>query len=430
MLYPMKFLPLYKDKIWGGNKIKDLGFNYAPLPNCGELWALSAVEGNESIIANGFLAENSLAEALEIYMGELIGEANYDRFGNQFPLLIKVIDANDRLSIQVHPDDTLAQQRGMDMGKTEMWYILQAEEGSTIVDGFTAKVTPEEYQNLLAQGKLEDILHVEHPQQGDVFFIPAGRVHALGKGLLLAEIQQTSDCTYRIYDYNRRDAQGNLRQLHTAEALDAIDFSPLADGKTHYNYRDNATVPLAECPYFTTNLLSLTEPMRKDFASLDSFVVYLCTEGVATVECLDTRVSIHAGECVLVPAVADTVDIYGQGAKLLEVYVDPELYDGELRHRSEISWLERFIGEADPDDYDIEDFDEYDDFDDNDDDNDNDNENDNCGCGHHHHEDNCGCGHHHHEDDCGCGHHHHEDDCGCGHHHHDDHCGCGHHHDN
>mgnify|MGYP004442899589 CR=1 FL=1 len=217
MLYPMKFLPLYKDKIWGGNKIKDLGFNYAPLPNCGELWALSAVEGNESIIANGFLAENSLAEALEIYMGELIGEANYDRFGNQFPLLIKVIDANDRLSIQVHPDDTLAQQRGMDMGKTEMWYILQAEEGSTIVDGFTAKVTPEEYQNLLAQGKLEDILHVEHPQQGDVFFIPAGRVHALGKGLLLAEIQQTSDCTYRIYDYNRRDAQGNLRQLHTAE---------------------------------------------------------------------------------------------------------------------------------------------------------------------------------------------------------------------
>ena len=363
-LYPMKFLPLFKNKIWGGNKIKDLGFDYSPLPNCGELWALSCVEGNESVIANGFLAENTLSDALELYMGELIGERNYDRFGNEFPLLVKIIDANDRLSIQVHPDDQLAQERGMENGKTEMWYIMKADEGAEIVDGFSSSLTRQEYQKFLDLGKLENILHIEKAQKGDVFFIPAGRVHALGKGLLLAEIQQTSDCTYRIYDYNRPDADGKLRQLHTQEALDAIDFSELRDGKNHYEYRENGTAKLAECPYFTTNLVSLTEPMRKNFAELDSFVIYLCTEGIAAVKCLDHIVPIHAGECVLVPAVAEEVELYalnpegdelkelfGNGAKLLEVYIDPEQYKGEVRHRSEISWVERFIGEGNPDDY-------------------------------------------------------------------------------
>lgn len=364
MLYPMKFMPLFKNKIWGGNKIKELGFNYEPLPNCGELWSLSAVPGNESVIANGFLAENTLSEALEIYMGELVGEANYDRFGNEFPLLIKVIDANDRLSIQVHPDDELAQERGMDCGKTEMWYIMQAEKDSTIVDGFSQEVTPEAYKKILELGKLEDILHVEHPQKGDVFFIPAGRVHALGKGLLLAEIQQTSDCTYRIYDYNRKDSDGKLRDLHTAEALAAIDFHTTVDGKNHYQYKENSTVQLAECPYFTTNMIALKDAMRKDFSKLDSFVIYLCTEGMAAVKCLDSIVAIHAGECVLVPAVADMVEIYpidehgdlidpaaADSVKVLEVYIDPSQYKGEARHRNEISWMERFIGESDPDEY-------------------------------------------------------------------------------
>lgn len=443
-LYPMKFMPLFKNKIWGGNKIKDLGFNYDPLPNCGELWALSCVEGNESVIANGFLAENTLTEALEIYMGELIGEANYNRFGNEFPLLIKIIDANDKLSIQVHPDDALAQERGMDMGKTEMWYIIEADKDSTIVDGFSKQITPGEYQKFLDLGKLESILHVEHPQKGDCFFIPAGRVHALGKGLLLAEIQQSSDTTYRIYDYNRKDSDGKLRELHTAEALKAMDFSELRDGKTHYEYKENSTVQLAECPYFTTNLISLNEPIRKDFSQLDSFVIYLCTEGIAAIKCLNTIVPLHAGECVLVPAVADKVEIhaleesqiFGNGAKLLEVYVDPTQYKGEVRHRDELSWVERFIGEADPDEFiDDEEYDEafgaieyYDEEEDHDCD---------CGCHHHHdeecscghhHDEECGCSHHHHHDhDCGCEHHHHED-CGCGHHHHEEECGCGHHH--
>lgn len=346
-LYPMKFMPLYKNKVWGGNKIKTLGFDYSPLPNCGEMWALSAVKDNESVITNGFLADNTLNEALEIYMGDLLGDRNYQHFGNDFPLLIKIIDANDRLSIQVHPDNKLARQRGMENGKTEMWYIMEAEKGAEIVDGFQKEVSRDEYQHFLALGKLESLLHVEHPEQGDVFFIPAGRVHALGKGLLLAEIQQSSDTTYRIYDYNRPDANGQLRQLHTAEALDAINFAPTADGRSHYNYRPNSTVQLAQCPYFTTNLIAIDKPLKKDFSSLDSFVVYLCVDGIAAVKCLDTICPIHAGECVLVPAVADIVELHCKdNAKLLEVYVDPQQWDGDesVNHFHDNDWAARFEG--------------------------------------------------------------------------------------
>jgi mannose-6-phosphate isomerase len=410
-LYPMKFLPLYKNKVWGGNKIESLGFDYSPLPNCGEMWALSGVEDNESVISNGFLANNNLSEALEIYMGELLGERNYLRFGNEFPVLIKVIDANDKLSIQVHPDNKLARARGMENGKTEMWYIMQAEKGAEIVDGFNTDITKEEYRKFLKMGHLEDILHVEHPEAGDVFFIPAGRVHALGKGLLLAEIQQTSDCTYRIYDYNRPDANGKLRELHTSEALDAIDFSPLQDGKKHYTYQQDKTVPLAECPYFTTNLISLTRSIRKDFSQLDSFVVYLCTRGVAAVKALGQIVPFHAGECVLVPAVADDVELHCEdSATLLEVYIDPkDDKDEDLRHRGDMDWSARYIGNKNPDDF----IDEMDDMTMNDI-LDEEEEEDHCDCDHDH----CDCD----DEHCDCHHEHPHDDA-------DDHeCHCGHHH--
>lgn len=348
-LYPLKFHPIFKDKVWGGNKIKSLGFTY-DLPNCGELWSLSSVPGDESVVSDGFLADNTLTEVLEIYMGELVGERNYQRFGTQFPILIKVIDSNDRLSIQVHPDDRLAQERGMEMGKTEMWYILQAEPGAEIVDGFQKQVTPDEYQHYLALDKVESLLHIEHPQPGDMFFIPAGRVHALGRGLLLAEIQQTSDCTYRIYDYNRPGLDGKPRQLHTAEALAAIDFSELHDGKTHYHYQENKTLQLAECPYFTTNLISLTKPLRKDFSSLDSFVVYLCTEGIAAVKSMGTITPFHAGEAILIPAVAEEVELFSEGpAKLLEVYIDNDRYPDEpLRHAADHDLMVSYLGQEDP----------------------------------------------------------------------------------
>ena len=347
----MKFMPLFKNKVWGGNKISTLGFDYSPLPNCGELWCLSGVIGNESVITNGFLAENDINEVLETYMGELIGEQNFNHFGTEFPLLLKIIDANDDLSIQVHPDDRLARERGMENGKTEMWYIMEAEPGAQIVDGFSQAVTKEEYQQFLQLGKLESILHIERPQAGDMFFIPAGRVHALGKGLLLAEIQQNSDCTYRIYDYNRPDTNGKLRELHTAEALDAIDFSELKDGKTHYTYRENSTTRLAECPYFTTNLIPLTKPLKKDFHKLDSFVIYLCVDGIAAVKSMEEIVPIHAGECVLVPAVADTVELFSEGpAKLLEVYIDPEQWTDKESHNhaTDRDWLAQFVGGTGP----------------------------------------------------------------------------------
>lgn len=325
-LYPLKFLPLFKNVIWGGNKLKGYGFDYAPLPNCGELWALSSVEGRESVIANGFLAENTLNEAIEVYMGDLVGDKVYDRFGTEFPLLLKVIDAAADLSIQVHPDDALAQRRGMPCGKTEMWYVMEADPGARLISGFRHDTTPEEYQESLAAGRLEELLHSEKPQAGDVYFIPAGRVHALGKGLMVAEIQQTSDCTYRLYDYNRRDTDGNLRQLHTAEAMEAIDFSGMKGyANTHYQARLNEVTMLVDCPYFTTRLISIDTPIRKNLEEVETFVIYFCVEGIVAVKAMDTIVPLHAGECVLVPAVADSVELFSEGyAKLLEVTIDED----------------------------------------------------------------------------------------------------------
>ena len=222
-----------------------------------------------------------------------------------------------------------------------MWYILEADEGATIVDGFEQEVTSDEYRQFLESGHLERILHLEYPQPGDMFFIPAGRVHAIGKGVLLAEIQQNSECTYRIYDYNRPDVDGKMRELHTAEALEAIDFSATTDGKTHYTYRENSTTQLAQCPYFTTNLIPLTQPMRKDFSHLDSFVLYLCVDGIAAVKSLGTVAPLHMGECVLVPAVADTVELFPEGrAKLLEVYIDPAQWTDTTRsHIHDNDWI-------------------------------------------------------------------------------------------
>lgn len=340
----MKFLPLYKNKVWGGNKIATLGFDYRPLENCGEMWILSGLKDNESVVADGPLAENNLNEILEVYMGDLVGEKNYEHYGNDFPLLIKVIDACDKLSIQVHPDDKLAQERGMSGGKSEMWYVMEAEKGAEIIDGFDEVVPREMIAEYAASGHLEKKLHVEHPQNGDVYYLPAGRVHALGKGLLIAEIQQPSDCTYRLYDYNRPDKDGNLRQLHIAEALDAIDYTTVKSPRTDYEYRKNETVEVVNTPHFVTSLIMLDKPMRKDFRELDSFVVYFCVEGIAAVKSMERIVPMHAGECVLVPAVADEVELFSQGeTKLLEIYIDAAQYSGPNRSEG-FDWLAQFVG--------------------------------------------------------------------------------------
>ncbi|HNX54471.1 MAG TPA: mannose-6-phosphate isomerase [Prolixibacteraceae bacterium] len=324
-LYPLKFAPIYKDKIWGGDKIKSiLDKDYGNLPNCGESWELSGVEGNVSVVTNGYLAGNDLNELIEIYMGDLVGENIYEHFGNEFPLLIKFIDANDDLSIQVHPDDEMAAERHNSYGKTEMWYVIQADKGAKLQSGFNQEVDQDLYLEKLEAVQLPDILNFEEVTSGDVFFIPAGRVHAIGKGILLAEIQQTSDITYRIYDYDRRDDKGNTRELHTDLALDAIDYTVFPEYKSKYDTKVNESVELASCKYFTTNVLELNRSVEKDYNKLDSFVVYICLDGEVSIETEAGNESVKLGETILLPAAIESVTLkpLSDKAKLLEVYIE------------------------------------------------------------------------------------------------------------
>lgn len=322
-LYPLKFKPIFKDKIWGGKKIKTvLKKDFSPLPNCGEVWVLSGVEGNQTLIENGFLAGNELNEIVEVFMGDLVGDKIYQKFGAEFPILIKFIDANDWLSIQVHPDDELAEKRHNNLGKTEMWYILDAEEGAELISGFSKKVDTDGYQKHLNNKTLKNILNFEKVKKGDVFYIPSGRVHALGPGILLTEIQQTSDVTYRIYDWDRIDESGMTREIHTEQALDAIDFKVYDNYKTDYNPKTNKTVKLIESPYFNTNLVHLTKPLKKDYSELDSFVIYICAEGKYELRYEEGTVNIEKGEALLLPAIFEQVEIYPKAeAKILEVYM-------------------------------------------------------------------------------------------------------------
>jgi mannose-6-phosphate isomerase len=325
-LYPLKFKPIFKDKIWGGQKINTvLKKQFKPLPNCGEVWVLSGVGENQSVVENGFLEGNELNELVEVYLGDLVGDSIYEKFGNEFPILIKFIDANDWLSVQVHPDDKLALKRHNCSGKTEMWYILDAEDDSELISGFRVKVDKNSYQKHLKDKTLKNIMNFEKVQKGDVFYIPAGRVHALGPGILLAEIQQTSDVTYRIYDWDRIDKAGMMRELHTEFALDALDFSIHDNYKTKYTSKQNETVKLVASPYFTTGLIELNRALQKDYSELDSFVVYVCAEGSFELHHEQINYPVNLGEAILIPAIIEKVDIFPQpSAKILEVYMIPE----------------------------------------------------------------------------------------------------------
>lgn len=325
-LYPLKFSPVLKDKIWGGNKIKSvLGIDFAPLPNCGEAWVLSGVDGNQTGIVNGFLAGNDLNELVEVYMGDLVGDKVYERFGDEFPILVKFIDAADYLSIQVHPDDELAAKRNIGYGKSEMWYIIDADPGAELISGFSKKVDQQTYLKHLNDKSLKQILNAEKVAAGDVFYMPAGRVHALGPGIFLAEIQQTSDTTYRIYDWDRVDSEGKSRELHIEEALDAIDFNVYDDYKSQYQPKQNGTATLVNSPFFTTSLIQLDQALAKDYSELDSFVIYVCVGGSVTIVHdgeTEPQVTISQGEAILLPASIDRVDIIpSSDSKLLEVYI-------------------------------------------------------------------------------------------------------------
>lgn len=324
-LYPLKFRPIYKERIWGGSKLPDLLNKKYTLDRCGESWEISAVQDDISVVSDGFLKGNNLEELIEVYMDELVGEKIYDRFGTEFPLLIKYIDANDRLSIQVHPNDEMSKERHGAFGKTEMWYVVQAEEGSELISGFNRTIDRDSYLIALENDKLENLMQFDPARAGDVFFIPAGRVHAIGKGIVVAEIQQTSDVTYRIFDFNRVDDKGQPRELHTELALDAIDFKHHKNGHTDYQPKENEPVELAKCEYFTTNLLNLTTSLERDFSKTDSFVIYLCFEGTYTLHWEGESIPVQKGETILVPACIENFSLKpgkDEVTKLLEVYVE------------------------------------------------------------------------------------------------------------
>ncbi|MEL7586428.1 MAG: type I phosphomannose isomerase catalytic subunit [Prolixibacteraceae bacterium] len=323
-LYPLKFAPIYMDKIWGGQKIRtELGKDFGNLPNCGESWEISGYPGHVSVVSNGFLAGNDLEELIEVYMGDLVGDRVYEKFSVEFPLLIKFIDANDDLSIQVHPDDKLAKEKHQAYGKTEMWYILQADPGGRLNIGFNQPLDANQYLQKLSSGNLMDTLNFVDVKPGDVFFMPAGRVHAIGKGILLAEIQQTSDLTYRIYDYNRKDANGNERELHTELALDAIDFTWHDNYRTEYQTEPNKSTEVVKSNYFTTNVLEFDQPVDKDIYELDSFVIYICIEGEYEIICPELTERGKKGETILVPASVSQFQLkpINGKVKLLEVHV-------------------------------------------------------------------------------------------------------------
>ena len=323
-LYPLKFKPVCLEKIWGGTRLKTLlNKDFSPMSNCGESWEISAVEDHVSEVKNGYLQGNNLTELIEVYMGDLVGDAIFKKYGVEFPLLFKFIDANDDLSIQVHPDDELAKERHNAYGKTEMWYVVHAEEGALINTGFNQPVTPEMYMEYLEQGKLPEILCYEEANPGDVFFIPAGRVHAIGKGILLAEIQQTSDVTYRIFDYNRKDTQGNTRELHTDLAVDAIDFTYNDEYKTKYTSEKNESSEIVTCNYFTTNLLEFNSKIEKDYHLLDSFIVYMNIAGRFKIEYEDGEETVEPGETILVPASLEVFRLnpLTEEVRTLEVYI-------------------------------------------------------------------------------------------------------------
>lgn len=322
-MYPLKFKPILKSTLWGGDKIIPYKEIDCVQDNVGESWELSGVKDNESVVVNGELAGTKLPDLISTYGARLIGKRNFERFGNEFPLLIKFIDARQDLSIQVHPNDELAMKRHGSKGKTEMWYVMAADEGARLRSGFARKVTPEEYVAAVENNTITDLLAEYDISAGDVFFLPAGRIHSIGAGAFIAEIQQTSDITYRIYDFNRRDAAGNTRELHTELAKDAISYDVEADYRTHYVALDNVATKLVECPYFTTTLHNLTSEALLDYSDLDSFVVVIAMEGRAEItDDNGSRLTVHQGETVLLPAETKTLSVIPEGNfKMLACYV-------------------------------------------------------------------------------------------------------------
>lgn len=316
--YPIQCIPILKERLWGGTKLKTVLEKEIPTDNTGESWELSTVEDNISIIANGIFAQKKLTDILSAYPEQILGSVVHSRFGNQFPLLFKFLDAQQDLSIQVHPNDELARKRHNEFGKTEMWYVMQADPGSQIIVGFKENSSPEHYLQSMKNNTLLEILDQVPVQAGDVFLLEAGTVHSLGAGTVVAEIQQTSDITYRIYDFDRKDANGNPRELHVDLALEAINYEE-SDAQKIYERTPNVPNPMVVCDYFTTNYLPL-DGIIEVAKSGESFTVYMCVEGGFSIASNGSPTQFKKGDTVLIPAAMRSYSLSGT-ASLLEIYI-------------------------------------------------------------------------------------------------------------
>ena len=317
-LYPLQFEPILKERIWGGKQLNTLLNKPITSEITGESWELSAVEGAVSVVSSGAFKGISLTEIIEKFPEELLGTAVYKRFGKQFPLLFKYLDAREDLSIQVHPNDELARKRHHSFGKTEMWYVVQADPKARIIVGFKEPSSPEAYLKSLHDHSILSLLDSKQAQVGDVFFLETGTVHAIGAGLVVAEIQQTSDITYRIYDFDRKDANGNTRELHVDLALEAINYGKTDTQKT-YAKIPNQSNEVVDCPYFTTNFIPLDGNFKTQ-KNGDSFTVYMCTDGDFELRCGAEKFQYQKGDTVLVPASVRDFELQGQ-ASVLEIYI-------------------------------------------------------------------------------------------------------------
>jgi len=317
-VYPLQFVPILKERIWGGEKLKTVLNKSIESVTTGESWELSTVEGDVSVVANGVLRGRTLMQLIDESPNEILGPAVYQKFGKQFPLLFKYLDAREDLSIQVHPNDELAKERHNSFGKTEMWYIMQADADARIIVGFKDKSNAEEYVSNLKNKSLLSILDAVKVKSGDVFFLETGTVHAIGAGLVVAEIQQTSDITYRIYDFDRVDAQGNERELHIDQALDAINYDKV-DTYKQYAKEVNQSNSVVDCPYFTTNFIPLDGEINVS-KNEETFTVYMCVEGVFEIAYNEVKYSYKKGDTVLIPAAIDSFVLSGK-ASVLEIYI-------------------------------------------------------------------------------------------------------------
>jgi len=321
-LYPLEFQPVYKYRMWGGNKLKTVLNKVYDEENVGESWEISDVEDDETVVKNGLLKGLTLRELSDKFGADLLGEKVYKTFGTEFPLLIKFIDAKTPLSVQVHPHDHIAKERHDSFGKNEMWYVMDADNNADIIVGFKEELDKNSYTKYLEDKRLIEVLNTVKTSAGDTFYIPTGRVHAIGAGVLLAEIQQTSDITYRIYDYDRVDkATGETRELHNELALDVIDFKLHDNYKTDYSKKSNESNLLVHSPYFKTNILTLKGTLEKNYTIIDSFIIYICTKGRVEVLSKDQTYKLHKGKTLLLPASLNQVSLTSvNGGELLEVY--------------------------------------------------------------------------------------------------------------